>query len=192
MRKEGTSIMHYSVIKPYDIANGPGVRVSLFCSGCNIHCPGCFNEEAWSFDFGQPFTDDTMRTILDDLDHPWIEGFTMLGGEPMDNANIETTSRIIETIRNTYPTLNIWSYTGYTLNTINHLIDHTTDYASSAQRLLSNIDVLVEGPFIQAKKDPDLMFRGSSNQHVIDMPQTLKQHKMVLSNWHDIRHGQVR
>lgn len=184
--------MYHSVIKPYDIANGPGVRVSLFCSGCNIHCPGCFNEEAWSFDFGQPFTDETMRTILDDLNHPWIEGFTMLGGEPMDSANIETTSHIIETVRDTYPDLNIWSYTGYTLNTLNHLIDHTTNYAASAKRLLSNIDVLVEGPFIQAKKDPDLMFRGSSNQHIIDMPQTLKQHKMVLSNWHDIRHGQVR
>lgn len=116
----------------------------------------------------------------------------MLGGEPMDNANIETTSRIIETVRDTYPELNIWSYTGYTLNTLNHLIDHTTDYAASAKRLLSNIDVLVEGPFIQAEKDPDLMFRGSSNQHIIDMPQTLKQHKMILSAWHTIRHGQVR
>lgn len=169
--------MNYAIIKTYDTANGPGVRVSLFVSGCTHYCKDCFNSEAWDFNYGKPFTEETMEELLKAIDREWIEGITFLGGEPMNPRNVEKVSEIIQRIRCSYPEKNIWVYSGYTLA---ELLERAQDNNPSIQdrdsirSVLRNIDVLVDGRFVTEKKDLKLRFRGSSNQRIIDVQHYLK------------------
>ena len=149
--------MNYGEIKNCDIADGQGVRVTLFVSGCTNHCEGCFQPQTWDFDFGKPFTCETEEELIDMLAPSYINGLTLLGGEPMEPENQRALLPFVRRVRETYPDKTIWCYSGFTL-----------------------IDVLVDGKFILAEKDISLRFRGSRNQRVLDLPATLKTGKAVL------------
>lgn len=149
--------MNYCGIKKTDIANGLGVRVSLFVSGCRNHCPGCFQPETWDFDFGEPFTRDTEKEIMKALRPSWIQGLSILGGEPMEPENQKALLPFLKRVRRELPGKDVWLYTGYRLE----------DIAESP--LLHYVDVLVDGPFVEAEKDAGLPFRGSRNQRIIQM-----------------------
>lgn len=166
--------MNYATIKPCDIANGPGVRVSLFVSGCAHHCKDCFNPEAWDYDYGAPFTEAVMDELLRLLAPGYIKGITYLGGEPFDARNQAGLLALSRKIRAQYPEKSIWSFTGYVYGENLPLIPGVT------QELLSLLDVLVDGPFIAAQKNLSLRFRGSSNQRLIDMKKTLALGKLTL------------
>ena len=159
--------MNYGAIKDYDIANGPGVRVSLFVSGCRHHCKGCFNPETWSFQYGEPFTEETEARILEALSPSYIQGFTLLGGEPFEPENQQVLVGLLQKIRATYPTKDIWCYTGYLYDT--DLPEGGKVHTDVTDEMLSYIDVLVDGEFVEAQKDITLVFRGSSNQRIWDV-----------------------
>lgn len=165
--------MNYAAIKTHDIANGPGVRVSLFVSGCTHHCKGCFNEEAWDFNYGQVFDKTVMAHILQLLEPAYIRGITYLGGEPLDPKNQQGLLELTRRIRAHYPNKTIWCFTGYVWETIPRIAGITED-------LLSQLDVLVDGPFIAEQKNLRLRFRGSENQRLIDVPKTLSRGDVVL------------
>lgn len=175
--------MNYAEIKPVDIANGPGVRVSLFVSGCRHHCKGCFNEIAWDFNYGKEFTEDTINELLDLLKKPYIKGFTFLGGEPLDPRNVMCVGYMISHIRRCEETKDksIWVYTGYTLEYLGGIANY--DEAGCLPYILRHIDVLVDGPFVEDKKNLMLRFRGSENQRIIDMKKTIENHEVTL--WDD-------
>lgn len=161
--------MNYGNIKKYDIADGPGVRVSLFVSGCRHYCKGCFNSVAWDFHYGQPFNEDTQREILDALKPYYIQGFTLLGGEPFEPENQQVLVKLLKKIRETYPQKDIWCYTGYLYEV--DLAEGGKVWTDVTEEMLSYIDVLVDGEFIEAQKDLRLEFRGSSNQRILDLKQ---------------------
>ena len=161
------TFMNYAAIKKYDIADGPGVRVSLFVSGCRHHCKGCFNAETWDFHYGQPYTGETEDEILKALSFAYIEGFTLLGGEPFEPENQQELVKLLKKIRETFPEKSIWCYTGYLYD-----VDFTEGgkvYTSVTEEMLSYIDVLVDGEFIEAEKDLSLEFRGSRNQRILHL-----------------------
>ena len=166
--------MNYASIKPWDIANGPGVRVSLFVSGCTHHCKDCFNPETWDFDYGEPFDEAVEEHILELVGKPYIRGITYLGGEPFDPRNQPGLLRLTRKLRAAYPDKTVWSFTGYVYG------KNLPQVAGVTQELLALLDVLVDGPFIAEKKNLTLRFRGSENQRLIDMPQTLKTGAVVL------------
>ena len=149
--------MNYGRIKKNDIANGPGVRVSLFVSGCRNHCPGCFNPETWDFEYGEPFTRKTEKEIIKTLRPSWIQGLSILGGDPMEPENQRALLPLLKRIRVMLPDKDIWLYTGYRYEDIKDA------------EILKWIDVLVDGPFIEAEKDITLTFRGSRNQRIIPL-----------------------
>ena len=157
--------MNYGEIKKYDIADGPGVRVSLFVSGCRHHCNGCFNEETWAFDFGRSYTKETEEEILKALDHNYIAGFTLLGGEPFEPENQPVLVELLRTIKARYPEKNIWSYTGFVYE--KDLVKGGRAHTEVTDEMLSYIDTLVDGPFIEDLKDITLQFRGSRNQRLL-------------------------
>lgn len=159
--------MNYAAIKKYDIADGPGVRVSLFVSGCRHHCKGCFNAETWDFHYGQPYTKETENEILHALNAQYIEGFTLLGGEPFEPENQQVLVHLLKKIRKTYPQKSIWCYTGYLFDI--DLIEGGKVFTSVTREMLSYIDVLVDGEFIEAEKDLSLQFRGSRNQRILHL-----------------------
>lgn len=159
--------MNYGAIKKNDIANGEGVRVTLFVSGCRIHCKGCFQKQTWDFDFGQKFTIDTEKEIIEALKPSYIAGLTILGGEPFEEENQEVLAPFLEKINTLFPTKNIWCFTGYNLE--NDLLIGKNKYTKFTQKMLDNIDVLVDGPFIEEKKNLMLQFRGSENQRIINL-----------------------
>ena len=161
--------MNYADIKKVDIANGPGVRVSLFVSGCTRRCEGCFNPETWSFEFGFPFGDAAVERVLSFLDKDHIRGLSLLGGEPFEPDNQGAVLELVERVRDTLPDKTIWCYTGYLYEELaaNQIGDHS-------RALLERLDVLVDGPFVQEKKNLDLRFRGSTNQRIIDVPASLR------------------
>lgn len=163
--------MNYGRINKTDIANGPGVRVSLFVSGCRNRCKGCFQPETWNFNYGKEFTLETMLEIEDALDNDYIDGFTILGGDPFEPENIATVTAICDAIKIVYPDKSIWIYTGYLYE----------DFIN--REVMRYIDVLVDGPFIEELKDISLQFRGSSNQRIIDVPESLRSGKVEL--WRD-------
>ena len=173
--------MNYAEIKYTDIANGPGVRVSLFVSGCPHHCPGCFNEATWDFDYGKPFTQEVMDSVLKHLEPSYISGLTLLGGEPMVRQNQKALLPLLKRVRETFPHKNIWCYTGYVYET--DICDRMVKEWEETKTFLSYIDVLVDGPFVQTQHDITLRFRGSANQNLIDVPKTIKSGKLVL--WED-------
>ena len=166
--------MNYATIKPWDIANGPGVRVSLFVSGCTHHCKDCFNPEAWDFDYGEPFTEAVMDHILELLRPDYIRGITYLGGEPFDPHNQESLLLLSRRIRQELPEKSIWAFTGYVYGGNLPIVPGVTE------ELLSALDVLVDGPFIAAQKNLSLRFRGSSNQRLIDMKKTRAAGEVIL------------
>ena len=172
--------MNYATIKNCDIANGPGVRISLFVSGCTHHCKGCFNEVAWDFDYGEPFTQQTVQTILDMMKPGYIKGLTLLGGEPFEPQNQGPIVELLRQVKKTYPQKSIWAFSGYLYEKIT---SHTLGDWAVTQEFLSYLDVLVDGPFVEEKKNLALRFRGSENQRLIDMPATLAAGKIVL--WED-------
>lgn len=159
--------MNYANIKNCDIADGPGVRISLFVSGCRNHCPGCFQPETWDFDYGKPFTKETEDQLIDMLAPEYIEGFTLLGGEPFEEENQPVLTKLLERIRKTYPKKNVWCYTGYTLE--KDLLDGGRKHTEYTDRMLACIDVLVDGRFVEELKDITLLYRGSSNQRILPL-----------------------
>lgn len=160
--------MNYATIKPVDIANGVGVRVSLFVSGCTHHCKGCFNAEAWDFNFGEPFTKQTEDEIISLLDRPWIDGLSLLGGEPFEPEHQETLLRLLERVHRELPTKTVWAYSGYTFEQIQD------------SPLLDYVDILVDGEFMEDKKNISLQFRGSENQRIIDVQETFASGHVVI------------
>ena len=177
------TMSNYAKINKYDIANGPGVRISVFLSGCEHYCKGCFNSEAWDFNYGKPFTDETIQEIVNAMKPDYIKGITILGGEPMHPRNIETLYQIVSSIKNKYPKKTIWVYTGYTLE---DLLDMDDIYVSSC---LVYIDVLVDGRFMEELKDLTLRFKGSSNQRIIDVQETMKTDGKDIVLWQDWQEG---
>ena len=171
--------MHYASIKPCDIANGPGVRVSLFVSGCTHHCPGCFNKETWDFSYGLPFTEETMTDLYEKLSPGYITGLTLLGGEPMEPVNQQALLPFVEEVRRRFPDKTIWCYTGYTYET-DLLAANGQAHCTATDRLLGMTDVLVDGRFVQDLYDITLLFRGSSNQRLIDLARTRETGSVVL------------
>jgi len=171
--------MNYATIKETDIANGTGVRVSIFVSGCTHHCKECFNPEAWDFNYGEPYTEEVEKKILDACNHSYINGLSLLGGEPMHPANVETVAKLAKRFKELYPDKTIWCYSGYTLEELVQRQD-SSGYNNSTTQLLHLLDVLVDGKFEIEKKDLSLKFRGSSNQRVIDMNKTNATGKVVL------------
>ena len=170
--------MNYALIRKNDIANGPGVRVSFFVSGCRHHCKGCFNPETWNFSYGKPFTDETITEILNALRYDHIEGLSLLGGEPFEPENQEALLRLTSLVRERYPQKTIWCYSGFTFES--QLLAGKIGNAEICLSLLKNIDVLVDGTFREELKNPALIFRGSSNQNIIDVPKSLAAGKMIL------------
>ena len=169
--------MHYGLIRKNDIADGPGVRVSIFVSGCRNHCKGCFQPETWDFDYGEIYTEDTEKAIIEALSKPYIEGLTLLGGDPMEPENQPWLLGLLQKIKADMPEKNIWCYSGYTLE---KLIDKKKPcHTDITVKLLKLIDVLVDGKFEEDKKDLALKYRGSSNQRVIDLKKTFNQKKII-------------
>ena len=170
--------MYYGNIKYSDIANGEGVRTSLFVSGCTHHCKECFQPETWNFSFGQEFTDEVADQIIESLKAPWVEGLTVLGGEPMEPVNQHGLVPLLRRVRAEAPGKNIWCYTG---DRFEALVDpQSPRHTDATDELLSLIDVLVDGPFERDLYDITLRFRGSSNQRLIDVPATLEAGEVVL------------
>ena len=160
--------MYYGAIKENDIANGPGVRVSLFVSGCRNRCKGCFQPETWNFEYGERYTFRTTDEILDALELNHITGLSILGGDPMEPENVDCITRLSRGVKGFYPDKTIWVYTGYLYEDLKDL------------EIMEYIDVLVDGPFIEDLKDISLQFRGSSNQRIIDVKETRKRGEIVL------------
>ena len=159
--------MNYANIKYIDTADGPGVRVSLFVSGCEIHCDGCFNKIAWDFDYGKPFTEIEENEILEACNKDYISGLTILGGEPFSPQNQVVLVNLIKKFKEEYPEKTLWMYTGYVLD--KDLLPGQRKYVEGVTGLiLDSIDVLVDGPFILAERNLSLKFRGSNNQRILD------------------------
>ena len=173
--------MNYASIKDCDIANGPGVRISLFVSGCTHHCKGCFNREAWDFDYGQPFTQETIDLILGMMKPSYIKGLTLLGGEPFEPQNQGPIVELLRQIKAVYPQKSIWAFSGYLFD--RDILSGRLGDPEITKEYLSYLDVLVDGPFVEAQKDLMLRFRGSSNQRLIDVPKSLAAGTVVA--WED-------
>ena len=165
--------MNYADIKCNDAANGPGVRISLFVSGCTHHCKGCFNEVTWDFNYGNPFTQKEIDMIIKDLEPPYISGLTILGGEPMEPANQPGILPLIRKVREVYGSgKTIWIYSGYLFD--RDILGRMVNEIPETKEILSGIDVLMDGPYVEELKDLSAYFRGSSNQRAIDVPATLQ------------------
>lgn len=168
--------MNYALIKEMDVANGPGIRTSLFVSGCKHKCKGCFNESIWEFDKGQPFTDETICYIIKLLKRGYISGLTLLGGEPLDPSNQEQIYNLVNKVKKEVPEKTIWCYTGYTYEFVVGYMYKKLPYT---KKILNLVDVLVDGKFILDLLDLKLQFRGSANQRVIDLRKTENEHKII-------------
>lgn len=169
--------MNYAEIKTCDIANGEGVRLSLFVSGCTHHCKNCFNPETWSFDYGKPFTAQTEEYLLGELKPGYIEGLTLLGGEPFEPQNQRALLPFLRRVKAKYPSKTVWCYTGYLFD--KELLSVSRARCECTDEMLSLIDVLVDGEFVQELYNISLQFRGSSNQRIIDVKKSLSQGKVV-------------
>lgn len=173
--------MNYATIKYNDIANGPGVRTSLFVSGCTHHCEGCFNEVAWDFNYGNEFTPEVMNEILDSLKPVYVEGITLLGGEPFELVNQRGLLPLLRLIKEQYPNKSIWCFSGYLFD--KQILGEMLPKHPETKEMLSYIDVLVDGKFVLSLKDLMLKYRGSSNQRIIDVRKSLATNKVIL--WED-------
>lgn len=160
--------MNYGGIKKTDIANGLGVRVSLFVSGCRNHCEGCFQPETWDFSYGKPYTKETEEEIIEALSPSWIQGLSILGGEPLEPENEKALLPLVKRVRKEYPNKDIWVYSGYLYEELR------------SRELLRYVDVLVDGRYEERLRDPSLAFRGSSNQRILNVPESQKLGRAVL------------
>ena len=184
----GSEKMNYATIKNCDIANGPGVRVSLFVSGCSHRCPGCFNREAWDYDFGKPFTQQTIDQILAMLAPDYVKGLTLLGGEPFDPRNQAAVVELLRQVKAKYPGKSIWAFSGYLFD--RDILSGRLGDWEITKEYLSYLDVLVDGPFVEAKKNLSLRFRGSENQRLINVPASLAAGEVILwEDWQGERRG---
>lgn len=174
--------MNYAHIKLCDTADGIGCRTSLFVSGCTHHCKGCFNESAWSFDCGMPFTTEVQDVLIAESNKPFIDGITILGGEPMEIRNQEALLPFLEKFHKRLPDKTIWVYSGYTWEQLTD-INNTRCHSACTGPILNLIDVLVDGEFVLEKKDITLGFRGSSNQRIIDVPSSLESGGVVINKY---------
>ncbi len=187
--------MNYATIKKHDVANGLGVRVSLFVSGCTHHCKGCFNPETWDFNYGSEFTKEVEDEIIKALAPDYISGLSLLGGEPFEIANQAALAPFITRVKELYPQKDIWCYSGY--NFESDMLTGKLGDMSVTEQMLKNIDVLVDGEFVEALKDISLRFKGSSNQRIIDVKKSLESDSLVLwseesnINRYDIAGGSV-
>ena len=170
--------MYYGEIKKCDIANGEGVRVSLFVSGCTHHCPGCFNVATWDFHYGKEFTEETEKELLDALEPSYINGLSLLGGEPFEPENQKALVPFLRKVKERYPGKNIWCYSGYLYDS--QLLSESRARCEYTDEMLSMIDVLVDGRFVESLKDITLVFRGSSNQRIIDVKKSMESGDVVL------------
>lgn len=173
--------MNYATIKNCDIANGPGVRVSLFVSGCTHHCKGCFNAIAWDFDYGEPFTQETVDRIIEMLAPEHIKGITLLGGEPFEPENQPAIVDLLRQVKSKYPQKSVWAFSGYLFDA--DILSGKLGPWEITKEYISYIDVLVDGRFEEEKKDLSLRFRGSSNQRIIDVRASLAADEVIL--WED-------
>ena len=177
--------MNYAQIRSMDISNGEGIGVSLFVQGCDFHCKNCFNSETWEFSKGQEWNDKTKNQFLKLIEKPFIQRVSILGGEPLHPKNVQNVLKIVDEIRVSYPTKNIWLYTGYTWEQIMHpvITDINSEQLKMLQmrkELVSKCDVLIDGRYVDELRDVSLHWRGSSNQRVINVQETLKQDQIVL------------
>ena len=173
--------MNYAEIKNLDIANGPGLRVSLFVSGCTHHCKGCFNPESWDFNYGQPFTEATEEELLKLLENEHIRGLSLLGGEPFEPANQAVLAPFLQRVKAKFPYKDVWCYSGY--NFEQDMLTGKLGPWEITEQMLNCIDVLVDGEFVIELKNPNLRFRGSANQRVILVQESLKEDRIV--QWDD-------
>lgn len=169
--------MNYADIKRVDVANGEGVRVSVFVSGCNHHCKGCFNQCAWDFNYGNKFTEQEIDKVINYLDHDYISGLSLLGGEPLEPQNQEGLLPLVKKVKEKFPNKNIWCYTGFDFE--KDVVGRMAKENKTSNELLKYLDVVVDGKFEQDKKDLKLRFRGSSNQRIIDVKESLKENHVV-------------
>lgn len=170
--------MNYATIKKFDIANGPGVRVSLYVSGCRNHCKSCFNPETWDFNYGKPFTSKVESEIIKAMEPDYIEGFTLLGGDPFEPENQVVLLPFLEKLRKIYPQKSFWCFTGYDYEA--ELLTGKQGRIDDVLKILSCLDVLVDGRFVESLKDLNLRFRGSSNQRIILVQPSLERDEIVL------------
>lgn len=173
--------MNYATIKWYDVSNGPGVRVSLYVSGCRNHCKNCFNPETWDFNYGKPFTEEVEKSIINGLRPPYIKGFTLLGGDPFEPENQLVLAPFLKRLRKEFPEKSFWCFTGYDYE--RDLLTGKLGDAERVEEMLECLDVLVDGKFVEELKDLNLRFHGSSNQRIILLKPSLAQDKIVL--WDD-------
>lgn len=170
--------MYYGNIKYFDVADGPGVRTSIFVSGCTHHCKGCFNPDTWDFKYGKEFTEKEEEEIIKSLEPYYISGLTLLGGEPFEHVNQIGLLPLVKKVREKYPDKSIWAYSGYLFD--RDIRDRMCNEWPETKELIGMIDVLVDGEFVLELKDLSLKFRGSSNQRVIDVQKSLKEGTVVL------------
>ena len=171
--------MNYGAVKYCDIANGLGCRTVLFVSGCRNACKGCFQQETWAFDYGKPFDETIQNEILKSLEPSYVQGITLLGGDPFEEENQEALVPFMRKVKECYPDKNVWAYTGYVYD--KDLIPGGRKHTENTEEVLSMIDILVDGPVVQEKKNLMLKFRGSENQRVLDMKKTLETGKIILA-----------
>ena len=171
-------MMYYGNIKYCDIADGEGVRTTLFVSGCTNRCKGCFQPQTWDFSYGQPFDDEAQQKILDSLEPSYIDGLTLLGGEPFEPSNQAVLLPFLRTVRERFVNKTIWAFTGFVLE--NDLLPGGRKHTDFTDEMLSLIDILVDGPYIEEQRDITLQFRGSRNQRIIDLRRTLDSGKTVI------------
>ena len=162
--------MYYADIKKADVANGLGVRVSVFVSGCTHHCKNCFNEEAWDFHYGKEFTQNEIDKVIELMDHSYVAGLSLLGGEPLEHVNQQGLLPLVKKVKEKSPEKSVWCYTGFEFENLND---------PESMKMLKYIDVLVDGRFIEEKKSPALIFRGSANQRIIDVKKTLEKGEII-------------
>lgn len=179
--------MNYGEIKKCDIANGEGVRVTLFVSGCTHHCKGCFQPETWNFSYGKPFDEAAAEEVLTALSPSYINGLTLLGGEPFEPDNQRALLPLLREVRTRFPQKTIWAYSGYTLES--DLLSESRARCECTDEMLSMLDVLVDGEFIEAQKNISLAFRGSENQRIIDVKKTLAAGHVI---WMELESDHVR
>lgn len=169
--------MNYADIKQYDVANGVGIRVSLFVSGCTHHCKGCFNKETWDFSYGEPFTEKEIERILEYLKPDYVTGLTLLGGEPMEPSNQEALLPLLRKVHQDYPNKTIWCYSGYLFD--QDIMGRMYKESKTTEEFVSYLDILVDGPFVLEKKNLKINFRGSENQRIIDVKKSLENGQVV-------------
>lgn len=173
--------MNYATIKKIDVANGPGIRVSLFVSGCTHHCKGCFNPETWNFNYGSPFTEEVEEQIFNYLQPDYIKGLSLLGGEPFEPENQKALLPFLRRFKERYPQKTVWCYSGYDFE--KDMLTGSLGPWEITKEMLSYIDVLVDGEFVIEKKNPNLRFRGSENQRVIRVAESMEHDNVIL--WDD-------